>query len=324
MDAQGRDRAGAAAVTGPVVVGVDDAPHALRAVRWAAAEAARLDVPLRLVGATGPPGEHLPGRAGRHRALEAMLARARVAAEAMMNDTGAGAVQTQVRRGVPSTVLVDESRAARLLVVGDRGTSRLEGVLAGSVAVALLRRAACPVVVVRGPERDPAHEAGRPVVVGFDATPAAATALDVALDAAAARGVELVVVHTTPEPVGGPDADLLVAPAVARAVLDEVEQRVATEQVTARTAGHDVAVRMVAGRGRAAEVLLAEAARAQLVVVGSRGRGELAGLVLGSVSTLLVHHAGCPVTVVGPLAAARAGRQPAARRVQVAAPGTGT
>lgn len=324
MDAQGRDRAGAE-VTGPVVVGVDDAPHALRAVRWAVAEAARLGVPLQLVAATGLPGEHLPGRAGRHRALEAVLARARVAAEAAMNGMGAGAVRTQVRRGVPSTVLVEESRAARLLVVGDRGASRLEGVLAGSVGVALLRRSACPVVVVRGPERDRALDAGRPVVVGFDASPAAAAALDLALDAAASRGVELVVVHTTPEPVGGPDADLLVAPAVARSVLDEIEQRVVAGQVAARAAGRGVPVRTVAGTGRAAEVLLAEAACAQLVVVGSRGRGELAGLVLGSVSTLLVHHAGCPVAVVGPLAAARAGRQPAARRMQaVTSPGAGT
>ncbi|WP_218600461.1 universal stress protein [Pseudonocardia oceani] len=179
-------------------------------------------------------------------------------------------------------------------------------------------------VVVRGPERDRTQGAGRPVVVGFDASPAAAAALDLALDAAASRGVGLVVVHTTPEPVVGPDADLLVAPAAARAVLDEVEQRVVAGQVAARAAGRGVPVRTVAGTGRAAEVLLAEAARAQLVVVGSRGRGELAGLVLGSVSTLLVHHAGCPVAVVGPLAAARAGRHPAARRVQVAAPGAGT
>lgn len=319
MDAQGGHRVGTS-VDGPVVVGVDATPHALRAVRWAGAEAARRGAPLRLVAVTGLPGEHLPGRGGRRRALQAVLARARGVAAA----AGATIVETAVLRGIPVPVLVEESRRAQLVVVGDRGASRLEGVLAGSVAVALLRRAACPVVVVRGPERGPAQEAGRPVVVGFDVTPGAAAALDVALDAASSRGAELVVVHTTTEPAVGPDADLLVAPAAARAVLDEIEQRVVAGQVVAWAAGRGVPVRSVAGTGRAAEVLLAEAARAQLVVVGSRGRGELAGLVLGSVSTFLVHHAGCPVAVVGPLAAARSGRQPAAMRAQVAAPGAGT
>jgi nucleotide-binding universal stress UspA family protein len=284
---------------GPVVVGIDDTGHAFRAARWAGAEAGRLGVPLRLVAATGLAGEHLPGRAGRQRGLEAVLARARVVAV----EAGAGAVETAVRSGVPATVLAEESQAARLIVVGDRGASRLESVLAGSVAVALLRRSACPVVVVRGPERSPAQEAGRPVVVGLDVTPTAMTALDVALDAARSRGVGLVAVHTTPEPAAGPTADLLVAPAAAREVLDEADQRVIAEQVAARATRRGVPVRTVTGRGQTGAALLAEAGRAQLVVVGSRGRGELAGLVRGSVSTLLVHHAACPVVVVGPFAA---------------------
>lgn len=273
MDAQGGDRV----AVGPVVVGVDGTPHAMRAVRWAAAEAARLGAPLRLVAAGGLVGEHLPGRVGRRRELESVLARARAAATAV--GAGAGTVGSAVRRGDPAAVLVEESQRARLLVVGDRGASRLEGVLAGSVAVAVLRRSACPVVVVRGPERDPAETAGRPVVVGLDATPASVAALDVALDAAAARGVGLVAVRTSDD-AAAPD-----------------------REVAVRAAGRGVPVRTVTGPGPAAGVLLAEAARAQLVVVGSRGRGELAGLVRGSVSTLLVHRAGCPVVVIGPLAA---------------------
>ncbi|GAA2552773.1 universal stress protein [Pseudonocardia hydrocarbonoxydans] len=280
---------------GPVVVGVDDTDHARAAVAWAASEAVRLGAPLRLVAATGLVGDHLPGRAGRDRRLHEVLDAARGCAVA----AGGGAVATELRTGYPVTVLADESRAARLLVVGDRGTSRIEGVLAGSVAVPLLGRSRCPVVVVRGHPRDPA---GLPVVVGVDGTPGDDAVLDVALELAAARGAELVVLHGSGQPPDGPATDLLVGPAVAREVLADLELRSLTEHAVARGAGCGVDVRVVGGSGRAVDLLLAGAPRAQLVVVGSRGRGDLAGLLFGSVSTALVHRADCPVVVVGPLA----------------------
>jgi nucleotide-binding universal stress UspA family protein len=287
----------------PVVAGIDDTPHALHAARWAGAEAARLGVPLRLVAVTGLVGEHLPGRVARCRALERVLDRARAAAA----EAGADRVGTAVRSGIPVDVLAQESRAASLLVVGDRGAGRVEGLLAGSVAVGLLGRASCPVVVVRGADRDAGRQAGRPVVVGLDLSPASTAVLDAALDAAASRGVGLVVVHAVPDPpadpTADPTADLLVAPAAARSARAGTEHRVPAEQPAARAARRGVPVRSVTAAGRAAEVLLAEARDAQLVVVGSRGRGELAGLVRGSVSTVLVHRADCPVLVVGPLAA---------------------
>ena len=289
MDAQHGERVES------VVVGIDDTPYALHAARWGGEEAARLGVPLRLVAVTGLVGEHLPGRVARHRALEAVLERARGAAAA----AGADRIDATVRSGVPVSVLAQESRTARLVVVGDRGAGRMEGVLTGSVAVGLLARASCPVVVVRGPDRDADRDARGPVVVGLDPSPASAAALDVALDAAMSRAVGLVVVHAVPDGPAGLPADLLVAPTAARAVLAEVEHRV----LAARAGRRRVPVRTVTVPGRAAEVLLAEARGAQLVVVGSRGCGELAGLVGGSVSAALVHHADCPVVVVGPLAA---------------------
>lgn len=305
----------------PVVVGIDDTPHALRAARWAGEEAGRLGVPLRLVAVTGLVGEHLPGRAARYRALEAVLERARAAAA----EAGADRTESTVRSGVPAAVLAQESRTARLLVVGDRGAGRVEGALAGSVAVALLGHAVCPVVVVRGPDRDvdADREARRPVVVGLDPSPASAVALDVALDAAVARGVGLVVVHAVPDGRADPTAELLVAPAAARTVLAEIEHRVLVEQPAALAARRGVPVRSVTAPGRAAEVLLAEARDAQLVVVGSRGRGELAGLVRGSVSAVLVHHSDCPVLVVGPLVTG-CGVPPAEDRRRPVASATGS
>ncbi|GAA2558635.1 universal stress protein [Pseudonocardia hydrocarbonoxydans] len=277
---------------GPVVVGVDDTRHGRQAVEWGAAEAVRLGAPLRLVTASGLVGENLPGRKGRDRRLHEVLAGARTAAVA----AGAVGVTTALRSGYPADVLADESRAARLVVVGDRGASRLEGVLAGSVAVPLLGRAECPVVVVRGRPLGAGVAAGLPVVVGLDGTPAADAVLEVGLDLAAVRGAELVALHCAAQPVAGSavDGSAVDGSAVGRSAVDGL--------VAARAAGRGVPVRVVSGTERPGDLLLAEAQRAQLVVVGSRGRGDLAGLLLGSVSTELVHRAGCPVVVVGPLA----------------------
>lgn len=250
----------------PVVVGVDGSAHALRAVRWAGAEAARRRTGLRLAAASGLVGDHLPGRAGRRRAVEEVLHEARAALPA-----GVVAVEVVVP-GEPGPALVAQSHDAAVVVIGDRGAGRLEAALAGSVAAPLVRAATCPVVIVRGSVTD-----GLPVVVGVDATPASGVAAAFALRAAAARGVPLVAVHAEAEgaPVG------------------------ARLQVLGRS-HPQVPVRVVVTADDPGERLLAESHGAQLVVVGSRGFGELGGLVHGSVSAVLVHGAACPVAVVGP------------------------
>ncbi|MCX6463084.1 MAG: universal stress protein [Pseudonocardiales bacterium] len=299
---------------GPVVVGVDDSAHARRAVAWAAEEAVRAGAPLRLVAVSGLAGEHLPGRAGRRRALDRALDRARAVAEEVLAGAagadgadGAGgpsgatvAVETAVRSGTPVPVLAEESGRARLVVLGDRGAGRVEGLLAGSVAMGLIGRAECPVVVVRGasstgPPWSPDRITDRPVVVGVDGTPASAAAAAFALRAAADRGVALLAVHADPDRPPGPDG-----PACGRETA-EVREHLAPERRGAALANpQGVPVRMVFAPGRAARLLLAASHRARLVVVGSRGRGELAGLLRGSVGSVLVHRAGCPVVVLGP------------------------
>ena len=302
---------------GPVVVGVDDSAHARRAVAWAAQEAARAGAPLRLVAVSGLAGEHLPGRAGRWQALERALDRARVVADgvsaAAAGGPGAGgpgtggaggsagaavAVESEVRAGAPVPVLADESRRARLVVLGDRGAGRVEGVLAGSVAMGLLGRAECPVAVVRGPEdRVPDRDRARPVVVGVDGTPASDAAAAFALRAAGGLGVALVAVHAVPDlPPGA--AGVPAAPGGEAS--ESPERRALERRVAALADAPGVEVHLVSAPGRAARRLLAESHRARLVVVGSRGRGELAGLLRGSVGSVLVHHAGCPVVVLGP------------------------
>jgi len=155
----------------------------------------------------------------------------------------------------------------------------------------LAAHAQCPVVVVRGPEPD---DPMSPIVVGVDDTPVSEAAIAFAFQAAADRGVPLIAVHTWW------DTFLDQSPAV---LFRDEEQVYAQEQLAERLAGWSekypqVEVSRVVTRDRPAHLLLEQSRDAQLVVVGSRGHGEFAGLVLGSVSNALVHKAGCPVAVV--------------------------
>lgn len=292
-----------------VVVGVDGSQPALRAVAWAAPEAVRRGVPLRLVLAFGwPTGHHVGQPDLGIDAREALLRGARAqlaeAAEVAQATAPGVEVERQLVVGFPIAVLEAESTRAQLLVVGDRGLGGVAGLLLGSVAVALAAHADAPVVVARGAGDGGARGAGdggarradgRPVVVGIDGSPTSEAALAFAYDAAAARRVPLVAVHTW--------WDLLVDPALAPlldwAAIEADEHQVLAERLAGWGQKYpDVPVRRVVCRDRPARRLLEQAADAQLVVVGSRGRGAVRGLLLGSVSHALLHHSPCPVAVV--------------------------
>ena len=280
-----------------VVVGVDGSDSALDAVGWAAREADRRHLSLRVVHAfgwpdtrhVGDPGLGVDYREVLQRTAREVLAAATAAAE----ETVPGlAVDPQMIVGYPGAVLRSESAGARLVVLGDRGLGGFTGLLLGSVAIEVSAVAGCPVVVVRGPVPAPAEG---PVVVGVDGSPTSEAAVGFAYEAAATRGVPLVAVHVW--------WDLMVDPTFAP-MLDwdalEAEER---EVLAERLAGWgekypDVHVQRLVMHDRPARALLEQAAGAQLVVVGTRGRGGVAGLLLGSVSHSLLHHAPCPVAVV--------------------------
>lgn len=281
-----------------VVAGVDGSESALDAVRWAAVEARRRHLPLRLISACPWPQLHYGAAVLGVEYKEAFLGMAReqlAAAAVVAAEAAAGVeVEQQVVVSFAEPVLVDESRRAQLVVIGDRGMGRLTGVLVGSVASALVSRSDCPVVVVRGRTSPPP---GAPVLVGVDGSPDSEAALAFAFDAAAARGVGLVAVLTWRDELG----ELPI-----RAFLDwdatmEREREVLAERLAGWSEKYpEVPVRRVVAEDRPARRLLAEAKDAQLLVVGSRGRGAVAGLLLGSVSHAVLHHAPCPVAVVQP------------------------
>jgi nucleotide-binding universal stress UspA family protein len=289
-----------------VVVGVDGSAEALRAVRWAAREARRRDVALRLVAAHEPVSEATAHRTSEHRFAEVLrreAADAVAAAAAAAEEAAPGvAVEDRVTAGQPVDVLRAESATARLLVLGDRGRGRLEGAIAGSVAVAMTTQARCPVVVVRGERSADVAGSGLPVVLGVDGSATSEAATEFAFAAAAARDVPLVAVHAWWDPVVGP----VLARLVDVEAVESDERRLLAERLEGWRAKYPgVRVETVVSRDFPAHVLLRQATQAQLLVVGSRGRGELGGLVLGSVSNALVHRARCPVAVVRPDASGR-------------------
>jgi nucleotide-binding universal stress UspA family protein len=202
-------------------------------------------------------------------------------------------VAEELVEGPPAPALLDRAGDG-LLVVGEHGAGGLDPPFAGSVATTVAAHAAGPVVVVRGiAHTDP----DAPVVVGVDGSPASSAAIDFAVEAADAAACPLVAVHTY--------WDLLVGPELP-AVLDwdaiaEDERRVLAEQLAGRSGTHpDVTVSTVVERAHPSRVLLEHARGARLLVVGTRGRGGFAGLLLGSVSRAMVHRAPCPVAVVPP------------------------
>jgi len=284
-----------------VVVGIDGSEAALDAVRWGAAEAERWREPLRLVTAFGLLADGVSARqTSQQRYRDALLHRARrhlaeAAAVAAQHDRHIE-VEQELLVGHPVFVLGAESRHARLVVIGDHGQSRIDDFLVGSVAVGLAVHAHCPVVVVRqGQDRPDA--AAQPVVVGVDGSATGDDTLAFAFEAAETRHVPLVAVHAWSDRL----MDLVVRPPVELAAFAATERDLLVERLAGWTLKYpDVAVTTVVTGGGAARALIEQASRAQLLVVGSRGRGELSGLLLGSVGHAVLHRAACPVAVVRP------------------------
>ena len=135
------------------------------------------------------------------------------------------------------------------------------------------------------------------IVVGVDGSDHAQRALQWAATEARLRGTALVAVHAWHIPATAYSTftvPLVDSDALQRAAEDTL--RAATEAVAARETGVVLERRVV--EGPAAQALLTEADDAALLVVGSRGHGGFAGLLLGSVSQQVVHHARCPVVIV--------------------------
>ncbi|WP_435069131.1 universal stress protein [Amycolatopsis thermoflava] len=287
---------------GVTVVGVDWSEASTAAVRWAAADAVRHHDRLHLVHGfspfTGRYGSTMPALRALHdelvdNAKDFLAAAVRVARDAGGEEL---TVTTAMPEEHPAEALITASRGARALVLGASGAGGFTGVLAGTTAVQVVSHAQCPVVVVRGR----AAPAAGPVVVGVDGSPFSERALEAAFEEASWRGAPLVAVHAWS------DEDLLGGLGSFPLVVDweavrQDEELVLAERLAGRQERYpDVKVDRVVVRDRPRHQLIDWSRQAQLVLVGSRGRGGFSGLLLGSTSQALIHHAECPVMVVRP------------------------
>ncbi|MGQ0432169.1 MAG: universal stress protein [Microthrixaceae bacterium] len=286
-----------------IVVGVDGSDQARHALAWARDEAVIRSAALHVVHAWAPPVpvseiaamaspvDETRYEACAHEVLDAACATISVGTPESL------VVESTVVRGYPSTVLLEHAADADLLVVGSRGRGGFSGLLLGSVSHQCVHHATRPIAVI--PTSAPLPGTGD-VVVGVDGSAGSASALRWAVDEAAARGARLGVVHawTTPYPL--PPGGIAVVPIDPREFLEESEHLLhqMVDGAVARADRRPRAVELLSVEEPAAPALLHRAEGADLLVVGSRGRGIVAGLLLGSVSQHCVHRAPCAVVVV--------------------------
>ncbi|MBS4730467.1 universal stress protein [Mycobacterium sp. SM1] len=293
-----------------IVVGIDGSPHSNAALRWAVNEAMMRNAALTLVYAAAPipagspmlkqwpggviPAEFLQQLEGRARQV---LAEAVTIVEDMTEERSRPPISSELISKPPVPTLVDLSAKADMVVVGSRGQGAVKRVLLGSVSTGLVHHAHCPVAVIRDEAAAPPHG---PVLVGIDGSPASELATAIAFDEASWRGTELVALYAWTD-AEIPDMSNREWTGLTRTSWSAL-QSAAEETLAERLAGWrerypDVTVHRVVVPNRPAQHLLERADSAQLVVVGSHGRGGFAGMLLGSVSTAVVHAAHTPVIV---------------------------
>jgi nucleotide-binding universal stress UspA family protein len=203
-------------------------------------------------------------------------------------------ITVEVVVGDTVPVLLHEATDAAVLVLGSRGLGEFRDLAAGSVMTHLATHATCPVVVV--PAGWNAGE--REIVVGVDGSEHSAAAIAYAFEQAELTGAPLTAVLAWHDPQSTGPGDML-PPVYDVDALEEDSATVLGESLAGQTIDHpDVKVTEKLVHGPAANALLDASRTAGLVVVGSRGRGAFRGLLLGSVSRAVLHHASCPVAVV--------------------------
>ncbi len=286
-----------------IVVGTDGSLAAHSAVDWAAREATQRELPLLIVSAV--PEHPLPRRASLFAALgkdrdylENLRDRARVKLSDEVRRVQKMHPDLRVEKAlveeIASYPLARATKDAALVVVGARGHSAPLRVKAlGGISDAVVTHAHGPVAVI--PEE--ASQPMGPVIVGVDDAPAAHEAIRVAFLEAARRGVALVAIFVWHEPALAADTALMGSMALSEV---STEMKVFVEELLADEAAKypQVPVEYRVEVGYPASVLIDGSRNASLVVVGSRGRGGFAGLMLGSTSRAVLRDAHCPVMVV--------------------------
>ncbi|QGU08588.1 Universal stress protein [Corynebacterium occultum] len=289
-----------------VVVAVDGSEASQVAVRWAANTANKRGIPLRLAASyTMPQFLYAEGMVPPQELFDDLQAETLEKVDEARNIAHEVAPELKIghtiAEGSPIDMLLDMSHDVTMIVMGSRGLGGLSGMVMGSVSAAVVSHASCPVVVVRQDNHVNENTKYGPIVVGVDGSDVSQRATEYAFTEAAARGSELVAVHTWMDmQVQASLAGL----SAAQQQWEEVE-REQSELLTERLQPlidkfPAVPVKKVITRDRPVRALVEQAEGAQLLVVGSHGRGGFKGMLLGSTSRALLQSAPCPMMVVRP------------------------
>lgn len=289
-----------------IVCAVDGSEASKTATKWAANTAVKRGIPLRLVSSYSMPqflyAEGMVPPQELYEDLEAeTLEKIEEAKKVAIDFVPEVDVSHQIEEGSPIDMLLDLSEQCTMIVMGSRGLGGLSGMVMGSVSAAVVSHASCPVVVVREDNDVTEETKYGPVVVGVDGSGVSQKAIENAFKEADARGAELIAVHTW--------MDMQVQASLAGLSAAQQQWQVVEEEQNAllghRLAGWadhypDVKVTKIVTRDRPVRALADASEGAQLLVVGSHGRGGFKGMLLGSTSRALLQAAPCPMMVVRP------------------------
>jgi len=287
----------------PVAVGVDGTPQSDHAVWWAAREADLRNAPLLLVTAFFTPTTYgipfgMPAVffddqetiAGKRLAQATTIAKDAVDGRPLK-------IHSELCTDLPIPVLRRASQTARILVVGSRGHGEFTGSIEGSVSSALAVHSHSPVIIAGELGENPRTHTHRPIVVGVDGTEHSRPATEAAFEEASLRGVDLVAVHAWS------DITLAVVFSAFRESdwderQDDHRDHLADSLREFQLRYPDVTVRPVLAKDQPGKHLTEYSRRAQLVVLGRRGRGGLSGMLLGNTCREVLRTAHCPVMIV--------------------------
>lgn len=272
-----------------IVVGADGSERSLDAADWAAREAAARGLPLVICHVTTATSwSGMVSAEQRQQYASQLLAEV---SERVSSVEGLTEVSAMTLTGQPAQSLISAAAGAEMLVVGARGMGGFAALMLGSVSDQVATHAECPVVVVRGARRS------GPILVGVDGSPRSNAAVGFAFRRAAALNLPVRALHAYELAVAVPSFGFVPSVGVedirgaAERVLEDAVQQWAGQYPSVAVTRHLV-------DDRAAAALTRESVECSMLVVGSRGHGGFAGLLLGSVSMHALRHANCPVAVI--------------------------